>query len=180
MPRVELTELECTILGVVWRRQPCSAYLVGKEFEVSQSSQWSASAGSIYPALQRLERAGFVTAHKEPWGRNGRSEFRLSPAGLATLTRWISDLDSTLATPTPDPIRTRLFFLDALSDTADRQAALDSALALTAESLKKLEALVQELAELGPEAEHLAALGGVFELEARLRWLQHIRSRMAI
>ncbi|MEO6225417.1 MAG: PadR family transcriptional regulator [Sphingomicrobium sp.] len=174
MSRLELTELECTILGVVWRRQPCSAYSVAKEFERSLSSQWSASAGSIYPAMKRLGDRGMLAVHKEAWGKAGRSHFRLSPAGLEALTNWIKDLTPSLASPAPDAFRTRFFFIDAIARSKDRRHIFDRASKLTEEALVEVKALVSDLAASGPNAEYFAALGGVYELEARILWLRYL------
>ncbi len=64
-----MTELESTVLGVVWLRGPCTAYVIRQEFLASSSSYWTASTGAIYPVLRRLEGAGMIRAGGRGWWR---------------------------------------------------------------------------------------------------------------
>lgn len=173
-----LTELESCILGVVWRRSPCSPYAVRREFADSKSAQWSASAGSIYPAIKRLERAGLLASVLRPWGSRGKTELTLTPQGLAALRRWIRRLEPWTGDPTSDPVRTRFFFLDALEAAEERLAAVDEAEERTRAKLDILKRYVDDLGREASVAEQLAALGGVFELEGRLRWLEAVRKAL--
>ncbi|MCS6625417.1 PadR family transcriptional regulator [Roseibacterium beibuensis] len=179
--RIEgLTELESCVLGVVWRRGPCSAYVVRLEFAHSHSAQWSASAGSIYPAVKRLQGLGLLDSTPRPWGRRGRTELTLTSAGLGALRAWIQRMDSWTADPTSDPVRTRLFFLDALELDEERRAAIRKAEENTRSKLESLRRHVEDLKHASAGVEYLAALGGVFELEARSRWLEAIRETLAL
>jgi DNA-binding PadR family transcriptional regulator len=112
--RAVLTELEGAILGVLRRDPGLTAYKIRKTFLDSISAEWSGSAGAVYPALRRMEEAGFIRASKERDGR-GTKGYTLTKAGTATHDDWLCDLTQTIG-PGMDPFRTRAClwpFLDA-------------------------------------------------------------------
>ncbi|HZP04535.1 MAG TPA: PadR family transcriptional regulator [Terracidiphilus sp.] len=53
---------------------------------------WAAEHSSIYPALQQLETARFVT-HREQLGKNGqpRKIYRLTASGRERLRKWVDE-----------------------------------------------------------------------------------------
>ena len=59
-----LTTLEYVVLGMIGV-EPQSGYSLITTFE-SGIFRWSASPGSIYPTLKRLEQAGFVARRRNP------------------------------------------------------------------------------------------------------------------
>ena len=114
-----LTEVEGCALGVVWQRGPCTAYEVRMEFAISSTPRWSASAGSIYPALKRLLERKLVAAEAEDWGPRSKTRFAITRRGIALLHRWIGPpFSAGIAGPTFDPIRTRSCFLGAMTRPA--------------------------------------------------------------
>jgi DNA-binding PadR family transcriptional regulator len=168
------TELEYCVLGVIWQRGPCSAYAVRSEFAKSPSAHWSASAGSIYPVVTRLVAAGLVSARPSSKGRRVSQELRVTRPGVAALRSWIGLIDRAATSATYDSVRTRLLFLRALPNEAEREAVLDQAM----EETKARVAELLTLNETNEPMEALATLGAVYELEARLGWLAEIRPRL--
>jgi len=67
---------------------PQHGYAIGQTIRAQSSEVLQVEAGSLYPALQRLSRRGWVTAR---WGQtdaNQRAKFyRLTPTGKAQLVR---------------------------------------------------------------------------------------------
>lgn len=67
---------------------PQHGYAIGQTIRAQSSDVLQVEAGSLYPALQRLSRKGWVTAK---WGQteaNQRAKFyRLTPAGKQQLAR---------------------------------------------------------------------------------------------
>lgn len=172
MARSSPTELEHCVLGVVWRDGPCSAYAVQREFARSVSSTWSASAGSIYPVIRRLERLGLVRARTMVWGTRGKREFVATAKGKRTLTAWIEHLPDWTGKPTIDPIRTRTNFLEALKS---RKAQLRFVTRAAATTRAQFPALRREAAQSRKEpspVRYLKAISALYELQARLRWLR--------
>ena len=168
-----LTEVEGCALGVVWQRGPCTAYEVRMEFAVSSTPRWSASAGSIYPALKRLLAKRLVEAEAEDWGPRSKTRFAITARGLAQLHRWVGPpFDAGLAGPTFDPIRTRSCFLGAMTRPLRakfvRQARRDTHAAL--EVLRAEAALPYDEGDF----EAMSLRGSILELEARIQWLDEL------
>ena len=89
MPRQSLSELECFVLGLVWQIGPCSAYELRRHMQSSPSTQWSGSAGAVYPLVQRLERQKLLKGQSRRTGRRARREFSITSSGLARLRAWV-------------------------------------------------------------------------------------------
>lgn len=173
----DLTELESCVLGVVWLRGPCTAYAVRREFASSETPHWSASAGSIYPVLDRLETLGAVTAESGAWGQGRRKHYQITPSGLESLRAWIGPpLAAGAAAPTFDPIRTRMFFLEALPPSK-RLRYIDEAIEATRQALDGLEKSRAE--KPADDMDALASLGTIFQLQARVAWLRRVRRAVA-
>ncbi|MGK2857349.1 MAG: PadR family transcriptional regulator [Thermoanaerobaculia bacterium] len=179
IPERALTELEKTVLGVVWLHEPCSAYTVRRDFLDSTSAYWSGSAGAIYPVLARLEALGLVRATEHPWGQRTKKEYAVSPRGRRELEEWIRPpLETWTASPTFDPVRTRIVFLELL-EPAERRKFVD-------EAERNLREKITEAKRLRPQREatmsrfdYYSFIGTIFELEGRLRWLRWVRRAIA-
>lgn len=166
---LQLSELECAVLGVFWRRGPCSAYSVQQNFQVV-SAGWSASPGSIYPVVNKLHRLKLISAaEREQRGQRTVRRFVLAPKGLLELKKWVTTLPEWVGRPPADSIRTRAFYLDVLSSN-EREMFIEAATATTRQALLRL----QRGSEVLPERdlERLAQLGGIYHLQSRLRWLR--------
>jgi DNA-binding PadR family transcriptional regulator len=172
-----LTELEGCVLGLVWDKGPCTAYTVRKQFLTSPSPHWSGSAGAIYPLMERLERQGLLRATAHTTGRRPSSRFVVTSAGLKALLGWLSPPwpDWVPAVP-PDPLRTRMNFLDALPPAQQRKLLAD------AEQLVRAHlGRVQEEAERERENgfyNFMTARGAVLAMTARLEWLHEVRQAL--
>jgi DNA-binding PadR family transcriptional regulator len=174
MGEVKLSELEGAVLGVIWRRGPCSVYVVRKEFAASTSTTWRASAGSIYPLVAKLEALDLVTAEGLRRGSQEKRLYTLTSVGTAELQRWITAFVPEAAGPPPDPIRTRAFFLDVLPTSADRADFIGRAQAETQRAIDALDAEVKTITGPSTVPERAATLGAVLQLQARLRWLDDL------
>lgn len=58
----ELTEIEGAILSEIEHRGHSTAFQVRRAFQRSPSIEWSGSAGSVYPAVKRLQKRGLIFA----------------------------------------------------------------------------------------------------------------------
>lgn len=171
---VRLTEVEGCALGVVWQRGPCTAYEVRMEFAVSSTPRWSASAGSIYPVLNRLRARRLVAAQAEDWGPRSRTRFAITPRGLAALHRWVGPpFAGGVVGPAFDPLRTRSCFLGAMARPA-RVRFVDQARRATRAALDVLRRDTR-LPFAPGDFEAMSITGSILELEARLVWLGQLR-----
>src|SRR4030095_5134562 len=70
---------------------PLSGYDIRRLFTQTPLATFSDSPGAIYPALKRLETAGFVRGRVErSAGLRQRRLFRVTPAGKAALESWLN------------------------------------------------------------------------------------------
>lgn len=172
------TELESCVLAILARGQPCTAYSVRRYLAASLSSYWSASAGAIYPLLRRLEQRGWIRVEERRWGTRVRRAFSLNRSGRHRLRAWLSAPVSEWAIGyTYDPVRTRVFFLDAMpasARTAFVRDAIAKTQAIVSTHRQELKALQAGL----PAFEAMGRQGAIAELEARLRWLRTIERRL--
>ena len=67
---------------------PQHGYAIGQSIRAQSSEVLRVEAGSLYPALQRLARRGWVTARWDQTEANQRAKFyRLTPEGKKQLLR---------------------------------------------------------------------------------------------
>jgi DNA-binding PadR family transcriptional regulator len=178
VPARRYSELECFVLGLVWQLGPCSPYEIRRHLQASPSSQWSASAGAIYPLIERLEKGRLIRGRAAATGKRTRTEYAITPAGLRTLRAWIGPpLAREAITVTYDPLRSRARFLRALTPAQRRDwfaAALDA--------LRQVESRVREWQEEFGATDPVTSLitrSGEIELEARTRWIQEFQRAMS-
>lgn len=163
----EMTELEGTVLGLIALHPESTAYEVRREFQKSRTAHWRASAGAIYPLIERLVKRDLLVAQAIGGDRRGTRRLQLTAAGLAEAHAWIVADMSGIVTAAPDPIRTRCHFL-ALLTPRERDLVID----------RWLDRTEQEIAALrGAEPfddiyEQWAVEGAVMQLIARRDWLR--------
>ncbi len=84
----ELTTLEYIILGLL-ATAPQSGYSIASALETG-IYRWSASPGSIYPALKRLARNNIIASELEVVNETqSRKVYHLTPQGEELIDRWI-------------------------------------------------------------------------------------------
>lgn len=93
-----LTDLEYVVLGLI-SVEPQSGYSIISTFETGQFQRWSASPGSIYPMLKRLEKSDYIEGNLESVHETRpRKMYTLTPKGEDSLDSWM------LAAPTKQEI----------------------------------------------------------------------------
>lgn len=175
--RRRLTELEGSVLGLVWARQPCTPYRVRREFADSPSPHWSGSAGAIYPLMARLQAAGLLRSVAHATGGRGSRLYRVTPAGRRALGRWVGPgVPDEVAGVPPDPIRMRIASMEVLPPAQRRELLL------------QLEArMLEQLAKA--EAAHAAGYpgGGLFDAmsrgalamqRTRIEWVRSVAAQL--
>ncbi len=91
MSKRELTTLEYVVLGLV-SLAPQSGYSIVSFFE-DGSYSWSASPGSIYPILKRLETNGFIAGELEmEYETRPRKMYALTEDGTIALDEWLREI----------------------------------------------------------------------------------------
>lgn len=160
----ELSTLELTALGVVWKQGPCTAYAVMREFAGSQTLAYRSGAGSIYPLLKRLRAAGLLSE------RGGK--LRITAAGAQRLKNWAllrnygREVFANL-----DPLRSRAYFLGALS-TEDQNEFIENSLRGLNDLRREVKEKVRAYEQAGQRFSALAMQGAVYETEARIKFVK--------
>lgn len=117
-----LTELEGAILTEIIHRGDQTAFRVRRSFAVSPSLEWRGSAGSVYGAIAKLEKAGLIAGTRTGDGRNTRL-LSATPAGKAAMLAWACDAERATSVGI-DPFRLRAGIWAGLND-AGRTAMLN-------------------------------------------------------
>jgi DNA-binding PadR family transcriptional regulator len=167
------SELESFVIGLVWQSGPCSAYDVRRALTASPSTQWSASAGAIYPLVRRLEKRGLLQSRTKTRGKRARRLYSVTPAGRRALRHWIGPpIAEEAITVTYDPLRSRARFLKALSKS-ERIRWVEASLT----ALEAVESRVQRWHEMYGQEPYAALLtrNGELELQVRRTWLREVR-----
>jgi DNA-binding PadR family transcriptional regulator len=80
--------LEHILLGML--REPAAGYALRREFQQGARHFWSAELSQIYPALQRMERRGWLKSREEPSPVGpSRRVYRRTAAGDRALFAWL-------------------------------------------------------------------------------------------
>jgi DNA-binding PadR family transcriptional regulator len=175
---VGASELECTVLALVWREPKMSAYAIRQHFLRSPSSQWSGSAGAIYPLVKRLERRGWLRSNAMTKGERAGSVYSLTPAGRQVMHEWLAPpLAPELASAVPDPLRTRMYFLGALSP-AERRRFLNEAQAHLEGEVRIARAALRKTSRQDDRFAYAAIRGVILTMRARLLWIRTVRGSL--
>jgi len=89
-PETDLSTLSLAILGLISQR-PLTGYDLRKVFLTTPMGHFSSSPGAIYPALRRIEDAGWVRGRTgESKTRRERVVYEIAARGLAVLKQHLS------------------------------------------------------------------------------------------
>jgi DNA-binding PadR family transcriptional regulator len=173
----KLSAIEYTILGIAWKRGPCTTYALMRELQASTSTYYKSRAGTAYPVVERLVAAGLLQA-EEATGAKGEKFVGLTQAGEVALIEWITPpIDPEDVAHTVDLLRLRVFYLGA-ADPELRSKYLDAAFAGLEAQQEELKRAMARYAELGDAFSEFATLGVLYETKARIDWLADVRDRI--
>ena len=121
-----LTNLEYAILGLL-RQRPQSGYDLCKTFESTPMGHYSSSPGSIYPALNRLERRKLVAGVVEKeTSLRPRKTCSLTQDGERMLSDWLlQPVTRDDVVRNSDGLMLRFGFMGAIADKRDVLRFLD-------------------------------------------------------
>jgi len=168
-----LTELEGTVLGVIWRDGPLTTYAIRSTFSKSRNSHFSGSAGAIYPLVERLKKVGLIHATLHKQGSRESRRVTITPTGKQALRQWLSQDKSDMAVVEFDPIRTRLHFLGILTPR-QRERFIRESMASLQREIEETRLLIESRQQAGNKWGVWGATGALRVLQARLTWLRDI------
>ena len=170
---IRLTELDFCVLGVIWECGPLSAYRVRARFEQSNTAAWSSSSGSIYPSIRRLVRAGLAMAGSRQDER-GTRHVGITAKGRERLRAWLVDLPPRIGTAP------RLTQLEPVRNSSPVcRTKTGCGFSTTRGPLRAALKEVEKMTKVKPTGsdtmlEYIGNLGSIFELRARLQWLNRV------
>ena len=172
-----LSEVEGCVLALIQESGPVTAYAVRTEFLDSPSPQWSGSAGTIYPLVERLKRKGLIRVKVRYTGDRQGRHLSLTAPGVQAFERWLSvPVPDWVAGVPPDPLRTRVRFLAALPPRARRRFVTE-ALQSARRQLRFLEEDCERQRALDP-FQVLMARGAILSMQARLTFLEEVAAAL--
>ena len=168
------------VLGLVWVDGPCTAYAVRRTVQASLSTQWSGSAGAVYPAVARLEQRGLIRLRAQSTGRRRSQALEITVKGTRVLADWLGPpVDSAALGIPPDPLRTRLRFLELLPP-ARQSSFLDEAIEAVEAGVRRVRADVLRSTRAGESSFKIAmARGALHATRARLRTLRELKASLS-
>ena len=170
--------MELTVLGIAWKRGPCTTYALMKELASSTSTYYKTRAGTAYPLVERLIKSKYLAA-SEVSGAKGEKLVEVTEMGIAALRRWLTDsISLEEVAHTVDLLRLRVFYLGAAT-SKERSAFIDNALVKLREQLAACEIACARYRDIGDVFSQLATEGVMHETSARITWLTEIRAKAA-
>lgn len=173
MSTVRLTDNEGTLLALVRRAQPITAYEIARVYDASPVSNFNTSKGKIYPLVKRLKQVGLLVGETVEGDRRGTERLSSTQEGDAALRDWLLEQRPTHVL-LEDPLRTQVQSFDLLT-RGERLDWIAAARAALEDKLVKLEAYAEMVEVPFHDLVHDNAVSSV---EARLAWLDRVRVRV--
>jgi DNA-binding PadR family transcriptional regulator len=139
------------VLGLLMYR-PLTMYEIKKAMEKSTEHFFSASFGSLHPALKKLDEKGWVTFTQTLEQGRGKKTYAITEAGQAAFLEWLQqDASSQQTTGSQqkagtekvrEPSLLKMFFLGHLSEE-DRAPVLEHYLTEVEKSLVQLKGVLE-------------------------------------
>jgi DNA-binding PadR family transcriptional regulator len=170
---VSLTDNEGTLLALVARAEPITAYQIAKVYEESPVSNFNTSKGKIYPMIRKLRSAGLLRAHTVPGDARGTEQLETTQQGRQAIRAWIMAIRPTHLL-LEDPLRTKVQSFDLLS----REERIEWLSELKVQLLRKLEDVERYGQEVSVPYQELVHANAVRSLRSRMDWLDLVLHRI--
>ena len=169
-----LTDNEGTLLALVLRVQPVTAYQISKIYEDSPVSNFNTSKGKLYPLVRRLRDRGLLQA--EPVTEDARRTERLSctPLGREAVREWTKQVRP-VHLLLEDPMRTKVQSFDLLS--RDEQIAW--ILEVKGQLLQKLADVEAYGKNVSVPYQEFVHDNAIASLRGRMDWLDRMLLKIA-
>jgi DNA-binding PadR family transcriptional regulator len=175
--RTKLSPIEYTVLGIAWKRGPCTTYALMKEMSSSTSTFFKNRASTIYPLVERLIKMGLL-AQSEDIGARGERSVVVTESGIIALKFWLTEpLDFGEVAHTVDFVRLRTFYLGA-AKPEQRAQFLASAMEQLEAHEASCQRAIDKYKEMGDAFSALASEGVLYETRARKEWLTAAREQL--
>ncbi len=179
MAEQRLSEIEACVLALISVEGPATPYAIRKVFLSSPSPQWSGSAGTIYPLIERLVRRKLISSKVFLQGKRRGHRISLTAAGSKALRLWLAvPVPEWVAGVPPDPLRTRVRFLGAV-DARQQRSFLRDAHRRTQAHLRMVEADCERRRPKGG-FQYLIARGALLSMQSRCAFLREAAEALGV
>src|SRR5690625_601134 len=153
--------------------EPMHAYQLKQQFEERTGSTWPLNIGQVYTTLQRLVRDGL--AEPDAAGSEDVERFTLTDTGREEAAAWW-----TTPVQRGTPARDELVIQLALAATAPGVDVVDLVQRQRRESMRSLHEYTRLQRTTGDDLAWTLVLDHlIFTLEAEIRWLDHVETKVA-
>jgi len=174
----ELTTLEYIVLGLIGE-SPQSGYSIISTLEIG-IHRWSASPGSIYPILKRLEKLGCIMGELEiVYETRPRKIYRLTSLGEEALDNWLRrTLEWNEVLDERDVVLLKFLFMEKRLSKAEVLAWLDMYEELTESYQGPRRTFYAALISESSLHQQLIHEMTIMELNMQRTWIQMARRRL--
>jgi DNA-binding PadR family transcriptional regulator len=178
MKAPKATRLEYALLGLIGQGVQ-SGYELRKQFASTPMGVFSDSPGSVYPALKRLERRGWICRLREASGPRRRQDFGLTKSGRSAFKAWVTAPPSREEIARhPDDALLRFAFMGATTGRASAVAFLKRFERETAAYVRELRVFLKAMPEIEVPTGKLALENGIMQYETQARWARRALLRL--
>jgi DNA-binding PadR family transcriptional regulator len=171
--RAKLTDHEATLLALVARAEPITAYQIAKVYEESPVSNFNTSRGTIYPIIRRLREADFLRAELVEGDARRTEQLQVTGAGREAIRNWVKEMRPAHLLP-EDPLRTKIQSFDLLS----RDERISWIAELKVQLLNKLQELERYGDEVSVPYHEFVQDNAVRSIRSRMDWLDRLLHRV--
>jgi len=171
----ELTDNEGTLLGLVVRAEPITAYQIAQVYEQSPVSNFNTSKGKIYPMIRRLKERGLIEARAVKGDARGTELLTATAAGREATRAWSLEIRPTHLL-LEDPMRTKIQSFDLLT-REERIEWCALAKALLADRLRQVENYRSTVEVPFQEFVHD---GAVSAIKDRIAWIDRVLANLVL
>jgi DNA-binding PadR family transcriptional regulator len=169
--KADLSTLSLAILGLISQR-PLTGYDLRKIFQTTPMGHFSSSPGVIYPALRRIEEAGWIRGVPSE-GRTGRERlvYEITARGRKVLQRHLSQpVTEEDVTWHMDDLMMRFAFMDGVIGREKTLRFLRDFAARIDAHVTDLRGYFESARSILPACGRLAMENGIQNYEMNARW----------
>ncbi|MCU0915485.1 MAG: PadR family transcriptional regulator [Planctomycetes bacterium] len=175
----DVSTLSLAILGLI-TQSPLTGYGIRKVFATTPMGHFSSSPGAIYPALKRLEEAGWVRGvAQEGRTHRPRMTYEITTRGLKIFKQYLAQpVTSQDVIWRMDDLMLRFAFMDPVVGRETTLQFLDAFASHIDEHVAGLRRYLDSMRNIMPPCGRLAMENGIQGYEMNAQWARRARKEL--